>query len=86
MKELKRIICGIMAVLMLADAAVGVSCTAYAEESAPEEQEAILHMESVKGESVVSPPASIATDFHADNIARDEQCTILQAAHTEDVN
>ena len=56
MKELKRIICGIMAVLMLADAAVGVSCTAYAEESAPEEQEAILHMESVKGEDSVDVP------------------------------
>lgn len=45
-----------MAVLMLADAAVGVSCTAYAEESAPEEQEAILHMESVKGEDSVDVP------------------------------
>lgn len=49
MKRLKQVICGLMACLMLADP-VSMCSTAYADENAPAEPEAILQMAPVEQE------------------------------------
>ena len=51
MKRLKQVICGLMACLMLADP-VSMCSTAYADENAPAESEAILQMAPVEQEGM----------------------------------
>lgn len=51
MKRLKQVICGLMACLMLADP-VSMCSTAYADENAPAEPEAILQMAPVEQEGM----------------------------------
>lgn len=51
MKRLKQVICGLMACLMLADP-VSMCSTAYADENAPAEPEAILQMAPVEQEGI----------------------------------